>query len=188
MSYHTQMEAARQGVLTPQMEQVLADEAISREALLSRVAEGQIVIPANIKHHNVKGTGIGAGLKTKVNVNLGVSKDCCQLDMEIQKVKDALALEADAIMDLSTFGNTREFRRQVVAMSPAIIGTVPVYDTVAGSDVPLVDIAVDAFFETVIRHAEDGVDFMTIHAGLNRTALARIRKNPRYYCYAGVTG
>jgi phosphomethylpyrimidine synthase len=173
------MEAARQGVITPQMEQVLADEPITREQLLERMAAGQIVIPANVEHKNVKGTGIGTGLRTKINVNLGVSKDCCKLDMEFQKVRDALALHADAIMDLSTFGNTGAFRRQVVNLSPAVIGTVPVYDAVASSDKPLEAISVDEFFQTVVQHACDGIDFMTIHAGLTRTALERVRKNPR---------
>ncbi len=179
MSYHTQMEAARQGVVTPQMEQVLKDESISRDQLIDRLALGQIAIPANRLHTNLKAAGIGPGLKTKINVNLGVSEDCCNLDMEIQKVKDAVELKADAIMDLSTFGATRLFRQQVVAMTPVMIGTVPVYDALASSDCPLEEITVDQFFDTVVTHAEDGVDFMTIHAGLNRTAVQRIRKNPR---------
>ncbi|MEJ2037447.1 MAG: phosphomethylpyrimidine synthase ThiC [Desulfosarcinaceae bacterium] len=150
MVYHTQMEAARQGVLTAQMEQVLRDEPVSRELLLEHMAAGRIVIPANIRHASVKGTGVGTGLR-----------------------------KADAIMDLSTYGNTGDFRRQVVAMSPAIIGTVPVYDAVATIDKPLAEITVDQFFDTVVRHAEDGVDFMTIHAGLTLTALERLRKNRR---------
>ena len=179
MVYRTQMEAARQGIVTPQMEQVLADEPIGRERLLEEMARGRIVVPANIRHPNVRGTGIGSGLRTKVNVNLGVSRDCCKLDMEMQKVRDALALKADAIMDLSTYGNTGDFRREVVAVSPAIIGTVPMYDAVASSDSPLAEISVDRFFATVIQHAEDGVDFMTIHAGLTRTALERLRHNRR---------
>ena len=179
MVYRTQMEAARQGVVTPQMEQVLKEEAITREQLLERMSDGRIVIPANVRHGNVKGTGVGSGLRTKINVNLGVSQDCCHTDMEMQKVRDALALKADAIMDLSTYGNTGEFRRKVVAVSPAILGTVPVYDAVASIDKPLADISVDQFFDTVLRHAEDGVDFMTIHAGLTLTALERLRRNKR---------
>lgn len=179
MVYHTQMEAARQSVVTPQMEQVLKEEPINREQLLERMAEGRIVIPANVRHASVRGTGVGSGLRTKINVNLGVSQDCCHTEMEMQKVRDALALKADAIMDLSTFGNTGEFRRKVVSSSPAIIGTVPIYDAVATLDKPLADITADQFFDTVVRHAEDGVDFMTIHAGLTLTALERLRKNNR---------
>ena len=121
MTYQTQMEAARQGVITPQMKDVLADEPISQEQLLTRMANGQLIIPANKRHANLHGIGIGAGLRTKVNVNIGVSKDCCNLDMELRKVQDAVELKADAIMDLSTFGNTGQFREELVAMAPVMI-------------------------------------------------------------------
>lgn len=178
-TYKTQMEAARQGVFTPQMEQVLADEAITRDALLERVASGRIAIPANRLHTNLRAGGVGQGLRTKINVNLGVSQDCCNLEMEMRKVMDAVALKADAIMDLSTFGDTRAFRRRVVETAPVMIGTVPVYDAMASCNCELKDITVDHFFDTVIRHAEDGVDFMTIHAGLNRMAVERIHQNNR---------
>lgn len=179
MNYNTQMEAARRGVLTPQMKHVLEDEPVSRDQLIKAVAKGQIVIPANKQHKNLRGAGIGNGLRTKINVNLGVSQDCCNTTMELQKVNDAVNLKADAIMDLSTFGDTRKFRRKLVETTPVMIGTVPVYDALAGSDCDLPDMTVDQFFDTVVAHAEDGVDFMTIHAGLTRIAVERIRKNPR---------
>ncbi|MGD9007055.1 MAG: phosphomethylpyrimidine synthase ThiC [Desulfobacteraceae bacterium] len=179
MSYHTQMEAAKQGEFTPQMAQALATESISKERLLQGVANGRIVIPANKNHTNLVAGAIGEGLRTKVNVNLGVSQDCCNLDMELRKVKDAVALNADAIMDLSTFGDTQLFRRKVLETAAIMIGTVPVYDAVASSDKSIENLSVDDFFDTVIKHAEDGVDFMTIHAGLNRVAIDRIYKNPR---------
>ena len=179
MSYSNQMNAAQKGLVTPQMKQVLAQEKISESELLQRVADGRIVIPANRKHTNLIARGVGTGLTTKINVNLGVSEDCCNIDMELEKVRKAIALKADAIMDLSTFGGTRTFRRRVVEISPVMIGTVPVYDAVAsyGKDVP--KITVDDFFNTVRMHAEDGVDFMTIHAGLNRVAVDRIHQSPR---------
>lgn len=179
MIYHTQMEAARRGVLTPQMEQVLEDEPIDKAYLLEHIARGTIALPANKNHRNLKGGAIGTGLRTKINVNLGVSRDCCNQDMEIRKVIDALELKADAIMDLSNFGNTGTFRRKVIDMCPVMIGTVPVYDAVARNNGSVIDITLDHFFDTVIQHAEDGVDFMTIHAGLNQVAVERIRKNPR---------
>jgi phosphomethylpyrimidine synthase len=179
MTYTTQMDAARQGMITPQMEHVLEDESIGRDQLLASVASGQIVIPANKNHSGLRGGGVGKGLRTKINVNLGVSEDCCRLDMEMQKVRDAVDLKADAIMDLSTFGDTRSFRRKLVETTPVMIGTVPVYDALAASDCPLKEMSVDQFFETVITHAEDGVDFMTIHAGITQMAVERIRKNPR---------
>jgi phosphomethylpyrimidine synthase len=179
MLYSTQMDAAQKGIVTPQMKQVLAQEHISESELLQRVSDGRIVIPANKNHVNLSARGVGAGLTTKINVNLGVSEDCCNIDMELEKVRKAIALKTDAIMDLSTFGGTREFRRRLVEISPIMLGTVPVYDAVAsyGKDVP--SITVDDFFNTVRMHAEDGVDFITIHAGLNRVAVERIRKSPR---------
>jgi len=179
MSYKTQMQAARQGIVTPQMEQILGEERISREDLLARTAAGRIAIPANHKHVNLLARGIGQGLSTKINVNLGVSEDCCNVSLELDKVRRAIELKADAIMDLSTFGATREFRRRAIEISPVMIGTVPVYDAVAryGKDVPA--ISVDEFFDTVAAHAEDGVDFVTIHAGLTQMAVARLRQSPR---------
>jgi phosphomethylpyrimidine synthase len=161
------------------MEQVLADEPIGRTELLRSVAEGRIVIPANRKHTALKGIGIGNGLRTKINVNLGVSRDCCQPELEMEKVLRALELKADAIMDLSAFGDTGEFRRRIVEMSPVMIGTVPVYDIFTDRRIAMTEIGTDHFFDAVIRHAEDGVDFMTIHAGLNRTAVERLRRNRR---------
>jgi phosphomethylpyrimidine synthase len=179
MTYQTQMEAARQGIVTTQMEHVLEDESISRDDLLDLVALGQIVIPANKHHTNLRAGGIGKGLRTKINVNLGVSQDCCNLDMEMRKVRDAVNLKADAIMDLSTFGDTRTFRKNVVENTPVMIGTVPVYDALASNDCALPDMTVDQLFDTVMTHAQDGVDFMTIHAGLTQMAVERIHKNPR---------
>jgi len=179
MSYTTQMNAARNGIVTPQMETVLDEESISRDLLLEQMAAGKIVIPANKNHHSLKAKAVGTGLTTKINVNLGVSEDCCNLDMELKKVQTAIDMKTDAIMDLSTFGDTRTFRRKTVEISPVPIGTVPVYDAVARYNKNVSDISVDEFFDVVTDHAEDGVDFMTIHAGLNQMAVERIRKNPR---------
>ncbi len=179
MTYPTQMAAARQGILTPQMRQVLADEKIHEADLLARMAEGRIVIPANRNHVNLMAKGIGTGLTTKINVNLGVSEDCCNVEAELNKVRRSIELKADAIMDLSTFGDTRTFRRRTVEICPVMIGTVPVYDAVARYGKEVAAITVDDFFDVVRMHAEDGVDFMTIHAGLTRTAVERLRTNPR---------
>ncbi|WP_028579130.1 phosphomethylpyrimidine synthase ThiC [Desulfogranum japonicum] len=179
MPYATQMQAARKGILTPQMQHVLQEEAIEPDVLLKRVAEGTIAIPANKNHHNLKATGIGQGLRTKINVNLGVSEDCCHVESELNKVRRSVELKADAIMDLSTFGDTRTFRRRTVDICPAMIGTVPVYDAVARYGKDVASITVDDFFDVVAMHAEDGVDFMTIHAGLNLTAVERLKNNQR---------
>ncbi len=179
MAYATQMAAARQGILTPQMQQVLAAETVHEADLIARVAEGRIVIPANRNHTSLVAGGIGAGLTTKINVNLGVSEDCCNVEKELNKVRRSIELKADAIMDLSTFGDTRAFRRRTVAISPVMIGTVPIYDAVARYGKDVAAISVDDFFDVVRIHAEDGVDFMTIHAGLTQTAVQRLRTNPR---------
>ena len=179
MSYTTQMNAARQGVITPQMENVIKEEKMSSDDLLAAVAAGRITIPANKNHTSLKAKGVGAGLTTKINVNLGVSEDCCNMDLELNKVRRAVELKADAIMDLSTYGDTRTFRKRTVEICPVMIGTVPVYDAVAryGKDVP--SITVDEFFNTVLMHAQDGIDFVTIHAGLTRQTVERLRKKPR---------
>jgi phosphomethylpyrimidine synthase len=179
MAHATQMAAARQGVLTAQMQQVLADESIHEADLIARIAEGRIVIPANRNHPNLVAKGIGAGLTTKVNVNLGVSEDCCNVEKELNKVRRSIELKADAIMDLSTFGDTRAFRRRTVEISPVMIGTVPIYDAVARYGKEVASISVDDFFDVVRIHAEDGVDFMTIHAGLTQVAVQRLRNTPR---------
>lgn len=179
MAYTTQMDAAGKGIVTPQMKDVLAKEKITETDLLERVAAGQIAIPANKHHTSLVGGGIGQGLTTKINVNLGVSEDCCNIDLELKKVRVSVDMKADSIMDLSTFGDTQAFRRKTVEICPVMIGTVPVYDAVARYGKQIKDISVDEFFKVVEAHAQDGVDFMTIHAGLNRMAVERVRKNPR---------
>jgi phosphomethylpyrimidine synthase len=179
MAFATQMAAARQGKLTKQMKQVLSEEAVNEVDLIARVAEGRVVIPANRNHSRLVAKGIGAGLRTKINVNLGVSEDCCNIELELNKVRRSIELKADAIMDLSTFGDTRVFRKRAVELSPVMIGTVPVYDAVAHYGKDVADIKVDDFFDVVRMHAEDGVDFLTIHAGLNQKAVDCIRKTPR---------
>jgi phosphomethylpyrimidine synthase len=179
MNYTTQMDAARKGIITPQMETVAQKEAIIPEALRDLIATGKVIIPANKNHYALDAEGVGQGLRTKINVNLGISKDCCNVERELDKVRLALALKAEAIMDLSCYGKTREFRRKLVAMSPAMIGTVPIYDAVGFYEKDLKDLSVDEIFEVVERHCEDGVDFLTIHAGLNRRAAEKIKRRER---------
>ena len=179
MNYCTQMEAARKGIITAEMEAVARKEGLGQELLRNLVAEGKVVIPANRNHKALDPCGIGQGLRTKINVNLGVSKDCCDMETELEKVRMAVQLKAEAIMDLSCYGKTEEFRRKIVEISPAAIGTVPIYDAVGYYDKELKEITVEEFLGVVEKHARDGVDFMTIHAGINREAAARFRKNPR---------
>ncbi|SHK01663.1 phosphomethylpyrimidine synthase ThiC [Propionispora hippei] len=179
MNYTTQMDAAKQGIITRQMELVAQKERMEVTRLRDLIAEGKVVIPANKHHTNLDPEGVGAGLRTKINVNLGVSKDCCDLDLELEKARKAIDLKAEAIMDLSCYGKTQEFRRKLIDFSPAMIGTVPMYDAVGMLDKELKDITADEFFRVVERHAQDGVDFMTIHCGINRATAERIKRNKR---------
>lgn len=175
----TQMQAAQQGTITEQMKIVAKKENMDIEKLVNLIAEGKIVIPANKKHTSLIPCGIGDGLTTKINVNIGISNDCANWELEMQKAKLSIEMKADAIMDLSCFGKTREFRSELVKLSPIAIGTVPMYDAVGLLDKDLQDITVDEFFDVVKTHAEDGVDFMTIHCGMNLATAKRIKDNPR---------
>ncbi|HWR05472.1 phosphomethylpyrimidine synthase ThiC [Sporomusa sp.] len=179
MMYTTQMDAAKRGILTEQMRIVAREEKIEPELLRELVASGRVVIPANRHHTNLSPKGVGEKLRTKVNVNLGVSKDCYDIELELEKAKKAIELKAEAIMDLSCYGKTREFRCRLIETSPIMIGTVPMYDAVGMLDKDLKDITVDEFFSVVERHAEDGVDFMTIHCGMNLKTAERVKQNKR---------
>lgn len=178
--YTTQMDAARKGIITSEMEQVSAYEKIDVEELRELVAKGQVAIPANINHNCLKPFGIGSRLKTKINVNLGTSRDCLDLDVEMQKVQAAVDMGAEAIMDLSSFGDTQKFRRKLTKECSAVIGTVPIYDAVVYYNKALKDITSDEWMEVVKQHAKDGVDFMTIHCGINRETAARFKESTRH--------
>lgn len=178
-NYATQMDAAKKGIITPEMQTVAEKEGLSAEIIRQRVAEGTIAIPANIRHTSLSAEGIGMGLKTKINVNLGISGDCKNYDTEMQKVDMALKFKAEAIMDLSNYGKTNTFRRQLVEKSPAMIGTVPMYDAIGYLEKDLLEITAEDFLRVVRAHAEEGVDFMTIHAGINRRAVEAFRREGR---------
>jgi phosphomethylpyrimidine synthase len=177
--YTTQMDAAKKGIVTGQMCVVAQKEKMDVNYLRTLIAEGKVVIPANKNHASLNFEGVGQGMRTKVNVNLGVSKDCYNLEAELKKAMAAVELKADAIMDLSCFGKTREFRRKLVAECPVMIGTVPMYDAIGLLDKDLKEITVDEFFKVVETHAEDGVDFMTIHCGINRATAQKVKDNKR---------
>ncbi len=179
IQYTTQMDAARKGILTPQMEEVLAHEPISQQELMEKVARGHIAIPANRNHRNLKAAGVGGGLKTKINVNLGVSKDVCSFDAEMNKAHMAVEYKADAIMDLSVSGDTAGFRKRLVSEIPVMIGTVPIYDTLTRTGKPVKEITVDDWFETVEIHADNGIDFVTLHAGFTRKCVESLKNNKR---------
>lgn len=179
MSYTTQMDAARQGIITPQMEAVAEKEQINVRELQALMAQGKAVIPANKLHTCLEPNAIGSMLKTKINVNLGTSRDWKDLDMELEKVNDAVKMGAESIMDLSSFGDTQKFRRKLTAQCPAIIGTVPIYDAVVYYHKSLKEITSKEWIDIVEMHAKDGVDFMTIHVGINKATAGRFKKNKR---------
>lgn len=178
-NYKTQMEAAKKGIITPEMEIVAKKENTDVRLIMERVAKGTVAIPANINHKALSAEGIGEGLKTKINVNLGISGDAKNYDIEMQKVDMAIRFGAEAIMDLSNYGKTNKFRQELVARSPAMIGTVPMYDAIGYLDKDLLEISAKDFLKVVKAHAEEGVDFMTIHAGINRRAVEAFRREGR---------
>ena len=178
-NYKTQMEAAKKGIITPEMEIVAKKEYMEPEKLCKLVAKGEIAIPCNINHKNISPEGIGTGLRTKINVNLGISGDCKDYSVEMAKVDTALKYGADAIMDLSNYGKTNTFRRELIEKSPAMIGTVPMYDSIGYLEKELSEISAQDFLEVVRAHAEEGVDFMTIHAGINRRTVEAFMRDKR---------
>lgn len=173
------MDAAKRGIVTPQMEQVAQKEQMDVQKLREFVASGRVAIPANKNHTSLSAEGVGEGLRTKINVNLGVSGDCKDYTAEMEKVKLALRFGAEAIMDLSNYGKTNTFRRQLIEMSPAMIGTVPMYDAIGYLEKDLLEISAQDFLKVVEAHAKEGVDFMTIHAGINRRAVEAFRREGR---------
>lgn len=178
-NYSTQMEAARLGIITPEMKKVAEKEQISEETLRGLVAEGKVAIPANKLHKCLDPNGIGSKLKTKINVNLGVSRDVKDYDEEMKKVMSAVNMGAEAIMDLSSHGNTEPFRKKLTSECPAMIGTVPVYDAVIHYQRDLNTLTAQDFIDVVRLHAENGVDFVTLHCGLTRETIKEIKAGKR---------
>lgn len=177
--YKTQMEAAKKGIVTPEMKAVAQKEFMEEEVLRELVAKGEVAIPANVMHKTLSAEGVGAGMRTKINVNLGISGDCKNYDMEFQKVQMAIDFGAEAIMDLSNYGKTNKFRQELIAMSPAMIGTVPMYDAIGYLEKDLLEITAKDFLKVVEAHAKEGVDFMTIHAGLNKRSVEALKRDKR---------
>jgi phosphomethylpyrimidine synthase len=178
----TQLENARKGKVTVQMKAVAANENIDESALVAAIAAGVIVIPANHNHKNLRPIGIGKGLKTKINANIGTSGDFSSLEDEKRKMQAVLECGCDAVMDLSTGGDVTAIRRALLAQATIPFGNVPVYEMMV--DMPrqgktFVCLEAPQMFDYIRRQAEDGVDFMTIHAGLTLKAIDKLRKKPR---------
>jgi phosphomethylpyrimidine synthase len=178
----TQLESARKGIITPQMKAVAEAEGVDAEFVRSGVAEGTIVISANVKHTSLRPCGIGRGLTTKVNANIGTSSDYGDIDTELAKLKIAVEAGADAVMDLSTGGDISAVRRAVVQASTVPIGTVPLYQ--AGIKAiekygAIVKMTPDDIFDSIAEHIADGVDFLTVHCGVTKSAIDRLKKQGR---------
>ncbi len=175
----TQRESALKGIITKEMEIVAKKENRTPEFIMEGVKKGTIAIPCNKNHKNIDPEGVGEGLSTKINVNLGISGDFQDYDEEMRKVDCAHEMGAHSIMDLSNYGKTAEFRRKLVERSKLMIGTVPLYDAIGYLEKELDKITVEDWFDVVKNHAEDGVDFFTIHCGLNRTSIKSFKESGR---------
>ncbi|MCX8026687.1 MAG: phosphomethylpyrimidine synthase ThiC [Thermodesulfovibrionales bacterium] len=177
----TQIEYARKGIITDEMRQVAQDEGVSAEDIAKAISEGTVVITKN-KKRDIKPLGIGKGLRTKTNANIGTSKDSISYEEELEKLDVCIRYGADAVMDLSTGGNIREFRRLLISRSPLSIGTVPIYDAVVQSvekHGSVIKMKPDDIFKTIQEHAEDGVDFITVHCGVTKASIERLKKDKR---------
>lgn len=177
----TQLISAKSGKITEQMEQVAQDEKITPENLRALIEDGAVVIPIN-NRRNFRAIGIGRNMRTKTNANLGSSADEPELEKEIEKLQAALDAGADTVMDLSTGGDIRAIRKEIIAKTAAPVGTVPIYQAIcdnSSNGKELVDFTADDLFNVIEEHAKDGVDFITVHSGVTREAVARIEKEGR---------
>ncbi len=179
----TQLELARQGTITDLVRQAAAAEGVDPEVLRRRIAAGTAVVCHNVRRKGGVPLAVGEGLRTKVNANIGTSKDDTSIDKELEKARVAVAAGADALMDLSTGGPVDEIRRAVIAETQACIGSVPLYqaalDTVYKRKKAIVDMTVEEIFEGVVRHLDDGVDFITVHCGVTRATVERMDREGR---------
>ncbi|MCS7115176.1 MAG: phosphomethylpyrimidine synthase [Nitrososphaerota archaeon] len=176
------MGAAKRGHITEEMRIVARDEEVSPQRIRRRIAEGVVIITRNIERKNVHPVGIGKGLRTKVNANIGTSLDLCDLNLEVEKAKVAVKYGADTIMDLSTAGNLDEIRRAIMKAVDVPIGTVPIYQAAieaSNKKGAIIHMTEDDMFNAIEKHAKDGVDFMTVHCGVTQQIVKRLVKHPR---------
>lgn len=182
MNKHTRIELARQGIITDEVRQVAADEGVDPEQLSMDIAEGLTVISRNM-NHDIKPLGIGRGLKTKINANIGTSRDRISLDEEMEKLDVLIKYGADAVMDLSTGGPIKDIRRLLMRKSTVSVGTVPIYEAVAKAAEDQGSIAKmsveEDLFNAIEGQAEEGVDFVTVHCGLTRKTIETLREDGR---------
>ncbi|MFH1942318.1 MAG: phosphomethylpyrimidine synthase ThiC [bacterium] len=178
----TQMSEAKKGRTTPEMMAVAEAEGVDISVLRDRVARGEVIIPKNKKHDGIKPVGIGKGLRTKVNANIGTSTDCMNVQYEVEKAKLAVSVGADAIMDLSTGGDLQAIRQAIMKEVRVVIGTVPIYQAAVetiGSKGALIHMTVEDIFSVLEKQAEEGVDFFTVHCGVTRNTVERLQNQGR---------
>ncbi|HPI78762.1 MAG TPA: phosphomethylpyrimidine synthase ThiC, partial [bacterium] len=178
----TLIDKARKGTITAEMKAVAKKEGVAPEFIRDEIASGRLVIPKNVKRKILDVEGIGAGIRTKVNANIGTSKDRCSTKTELAKLAEALDAKTDAVMDLSTGGDLKQIRREILDACPKPLGTVPLYELFVKASnrcSSALKLDVEELFDVIEGQAEEGVDFMTVHCGLNLTALERVRRAKR---------
>jgi phosphomethylpyrimidine synthase len=178
----TQLELARKGIVSPQVNHVAEKEGVASDFIIQGLVEGKITIPTNANHTNLTSCGIGGGLRTKVNANIGTSSDFYDLNTELRKLQTAISSGADTVMDLSTGGDISAVRKAIIHASTVPVGTVPIYQ--AGIEAienrgAIVNMSVDDIFTIIQEHAKDGVDFMTVHCGVTQASVDRLKKQGR---------
>jgi phosphomethylpyrimidine synthase len=178
----TQRIKARKGIVTKEMEIIAREEGVFPEWLRDKVASGRVIIPANRKHKGVKPIGIGEGLRIKINTNLGTSSDHIDLEDELKKLEVSIQTGTDTVMDLSTGGDIGAIRKEIIRHSSIPVGTVPIYEAAVEAvrkRKALAKMRVNDLFEVIERQAEEGVDFMTVHCGVTRSSVERLRRDRR---------
>ena len=177
----TRIELAKKGIITDEVKLVASDEGLTPEQLSGDIASGVSVIPINI-NHKIKPMGIGKNMRTKINANIGTSKDRISVDDEMEKLEVLVKYGADAVMDLSTGGPIKELRNMMIKKSPIAVGTVPIYEAAvraAEKKGAIAKMTADDLFKVIEEHAEEGVDFITVHSGLTMRAVERLKKEGR---------
>ncbi|MEE9524296.1 MAG: phosphomethylpyrimidine synthase ThiC, partial [Thermodesulfovibrionales bacterium] len=177
----TLIEKAKKGIISEDIKKVAGNEMVDPEMLAENISKGYAVIPRNVSH-NISPLGVGKGLRTKINANIGTSKDKVSFDDEFEKLDICIRYGADAVMDLSTGGKIKELRKLLIERSPLCVGTVPVYEAVVRSVEKygaIVKMKADDIFEVIEDHARDGVDFVTVHSGLTMKAIESLKLEGR---------
>ncbi|MCD6257057.1 phosphomethylpyrimidine synthase ThiC [Candidatus Aerophobetes bacterium] len=178
----TQLEHAKKGNITSEMKIVSQQEKVKEGDLIERIARGEVIIPKNLRRSDLSVVGIGKGLRTKINTNIGTSPDLADIKYEIEKLKIAEKVGTDTVMDLSTGGDLDKIRRTIIKETHLPLGTVPIYQAAVESiaeEGNITRMNPDKIFEVIERQAEDGVDFMTVHCGLTLSSLERLKKEGR---------